>query len=810
MRILNEAVQLVAQPPGNLVYFLVTLFALQQAFLSALTAYRARPDSIHATRWLWATGGLLVARVGLIVLGLLAVTGLVLPAYLLSPLERWTVVCGALTLVWAGLLGFRPQRWQTQVLLAILAFSLLIYSYSAVTRAAPEQQFVPSDGIYLWEYVGVLIALAAALLTAVWLRPPEWEWIVGIGFFWGLGFAVTLVAETPAAAIEGWQRLSSLVALPLLSILVHRQVLQTPKLPEPRHHLADAVSLTEVVGSLRNARDLESSLILASSKLASLLGVDRCVIALTDDGNIDAVQVVALHPPTAAQIDPPQLWLADYEGLERAVAQQEVVVANDAGEHPWSTALLASLGFEAGGASAVLPLCRQERSLGLMLLDRQRRWEAQDVEDLVRVAETLTEAIATRKAKTAEVAQSSNQVQTTAVATGWSAERQRLIETVEKAKKQIQALNGRIRALVQELKARDDEILALNTELESRRQGASETELVVWQNEVRHLVDEREALDRKIETLTQDRDGLLEEGARLSQALAGVKEKLEQTAAHRDRLEEAVAELQSPPEEGKEAAGLMPTSLTDVDEEAAEVPEDDGELASHETIISMVSDFRTPMTAITGYTDLVLGEQAGILTDMQRQFLERVKANVEQLNHLLNDLIQITSPDTRPVELASDPIDLIEIIEEAIMGLAARFRERKLTVQLDLPPELSRVASDRDSLYQIMLRLLSNAALCSEEGSQVTIRAQEEAFPGDGHHLQISVTDTGGGIAPDDYPKVFRRLYRAHQPLVEGMGETGVGMAVAKALVEANGGRIWVDSEEGVGSTFSFLLPADR
>jgi len=235
----------------------------------------------------------------------------------------------------------------------------------------------------------------------------------------------------------------------------------------------------------------------------------------------------------------------------------------------------------------------------------------------------------------------------------------------------------------------------------------------------------------------------------------------------------------------------------------------ESEAERHETMVSLASDFRTPMTAITGYTDLLLGEQGGILTEMQQQFLERVKANVEQLTYLLNDLIRIASPDSRLMRFSPQPISLIEIIEEAIMGLAARFRERRLAVQLDLPPELALVRADRDSLYQIMLRLLSNAVLCSEEGTQIVVNAHEVSDSEDGRYLQISVTDTGHGILPEDYPRVFRKLHRANQPLVQGLGESGVGMAIAKALVEANGGRIWVESEEGVGSTLSFLLPCE-
>jgi signal transduction histidine kinase len=236
----------------------------------------------------------------------------------------------------------------------------------------------------------------------------------------------------------------------------------------------------------------------------------------------------------------------------------------------------------------------------------------------------------------------------------------------------------------------------------------------------------------------------------------------------------------------------------------------ESEAERQEAIIGLANEFRTPMTAINGYTDLLLGEQAGILTEMQQQFLERVKANTEQMSHLLNDLVRTASPDDRSVEILPQRVNIIEIIEEAIIGLAARFRERGLAVRLDLPPELALVKADRDTLYQIMLRLISNAALCSAQGTDVAIRATQDNASGEGGFVRISVIDTGGGIAPEDYPRVFRRFYRANQPLIQGMGETGIGMAVAKTLVEANGGRIWVESQPGRGSTFSFVMPIDK
>lgn len=228
-----------------------------------------------------------------------------------------------------------------------------------------------------------------------------------------------------------------------------------------------------------------------------------------------------------------------------------------------------------------------------------------------------------------------------------------------------------------------------------------------------------------------------------------------------------------------------------------------------EVIASLAHELRTPMTSIVGYTDLLLGESTGILGEMQRKFLQRVKANIERMGSLLNDIVEVTSINGGRIDLTPEPIDLVTVIEEAIMGLSAQFRERDLTVQLDMALELPNVQADRDGLYQIMLHLLSNACQCSRPGTDVTVTGHLEDAEEEGlsPYLRVSVTDTGGGIAPEDQPRVFQRLYRADNPLIAGLGDTGVGMSIAKALVEAHGGRIWVESEMGEGSTFSFILP---
>jgi signal transduction histidine kinase len=224
-----------------------------------------------------------------------------------------------------------------------------------------------------------------------------------------------------------------------------------------------------------------------------------------------------------------------------------------------------------------------------------------------------------------------------------------------------------------------------------------------------------------------------------------------------------------------------------------------------EVVASIAQELRTPMTSIAGYTDLLLGESVGILGAMQRQFLQRVKANVARMEGMLSDLVQITVIDTGQIKLEAAPIDVPELIKDAVMSSSTLFRDREQSIRLELADNLPKLHTDRESLQQILQHLLSNAALCSPNNAEVVVRAQVPAEMND--YLLFSVTDQGGGISPEDRQRAFARMYRADHPLVQGLGETGVGLSIAKALVEAQGGRIWVDSEMGRGSTFTFILP---
>jgi signal transduction histidine kinase len=225
-----------------------------------------------------------------------------------------------------------------------------------------------------------------------------------------------------------------------------------------------------------------------------------------------------------------------------------------------------------------------------------------------------------------------------------------------------------------------------------------------------------------------------------------------------------------------------------------------------EVITSVIQEIRQPLSSIVGYTDLLLSESVGILGALQRKFLERIKASTERMHATLKDLIQISTMSQRPLELLQQPIALDTIVDHAVTETSAQLREKNIALRVDLPEELPEIVADRDAFQQIVVQLLQNAGAATPQEGAITLRAKINQN-NDGDYLLIQVTDTGGGVHPDDLPRVFARRYRADMPLIQGLGDTGVGLSIAKSLVEAHHGRIWVDSMYGQGTTFSILLP---
>jgi signal transduction histidine kinase len=350
---------------------------------------------------------------------------------------------------------------------------------------------------------------------------------------------------------------------------------------------------------------------------------------------------------------------------------------------------------------------------------------------------------------------------------------------------------------------------------------AVQEEKTILQGEILRLNNERSNLVNVRDTLRAEKQALEMEREQLLARMAGDRNRVEVLGeAGIGSLTTMISDLTEQREALEVELHQLQQALTQSQEEIERLNAEAetnliGEAGAPSTnadlLLGLVQEFRTPMTSIVGYVELLLSESAGILGEMQRKFLQRVYINVQRLEMMLDDLIRVTQLDAGTFKLNPANVNVSDLIEDMITYSANRFREKDLTVNLKIEDGLPTIQTDKDALGQVISQLITNAYLVTPPDSEIGVRV--ERIPNakiNGHvadSLCITVEDKGGGIHPEDEARVFSRKYRAENPLIQGIGDTGVGLAVAKALIEAQGGRLWIETQENIGNRFSFLLP---
>jgi len=163
------------------------------------------------------------------------------------------------------------------------------------------------------------------------------------------------------------------------------------------------------------------------------------------------------------------------------------------------------------------------------------------------------------------------------------------------------------------------------------------------------------------------------------------------------------------------------------------------------------------------------------------------------------------------LEIHPEEMDVNETIDQALIAVSGQIREKNISLRLDVPKKIPHIVADHNSIKQILIRLLFNACSVTPNDQSIIFKARLEgnpASPRRSRSLRIQMTDSGGGIRPEELSNIFNRQYRAEEPLLKGIGDTGIGLTIAKYLVEAHGGNIWIESDPGKTSTFNVMLPA--
>jgi signal transduction histidine kinase len=217
-------------------------------------------------------------------------------------------------------------------------------------------------------------------------------------------------------------------------------------------------------------------------------------------------------------------------------------------------------------------------------------------------------------------------------------------------------------------------------------------------------------------------------------------------------------------------------------------------------------EMRTPLTAIIGYSELLLNDKI-LLTDLQSDMLHRVLDNSQRLVDLVNNLLDISRLEEGKLRLELQAMDVTTIVDRAITAVKPMAEQKHISIFVDVPGTLLNVYGDSTRVDQILVNLLSNAVKYTPDTGSVTISAQRDGVVG---MVTISVADTGIGIPANQLPFIFDRFVRAERDLMMNIVGTGLGLSITKGLVEAHGGSIWAESEEGRGSVFTFTLPEDE
>ena len=769
---LNQIFSVLTEPAGSLIYHLILVFSIAGALQSAFVHWRSS-EFPQARRTMFGLGILLIAQIGLFLVSGIGMQGFINLPLFLPPLDRAVTLFSLLWLIW--LWAFpepsRPADAGTW-LLSLLVISALGLSLAAYSTQVSFSSYNLTTSDSYWQLASMGFSLLGLFLLAV-RRPNGWGYGIAVFLLSFAGHLLYMMVGRVEGDFPGAVRLAHMAAYPILLTLPQRFPTATSALTsikqqdapvgERRKYSTDPKTFHALLALAgESSTDKLSQAI--TRAIAQTMLADLCfLIYLTDNNNqmqiasgYDLIREENLEAGSLNKTVIPMLTNALQRGrplrLPSSSTSADIKGLSD------------MLGLTNPGHLLSVPIITPDKEPlgGVLLLSpySNRLWSAEDQAFLTNIAVSLVPVIQRGQKMTS------------------------LEIKGEQTKQALDVAQSRI----VDLERRNNDLLKQMDVIQSdAREGLVQAENLTA------LRTMQEETQQALERLKQENEEL--------RAVANIKGKFTSSAQVENELRltlEQVAHLQNQ---------LAEANMRIVEAEKGSSIAHSSEQS--EVVASISQELRQPMSSIVGYTDLLLGESVGILGTLQRKFVERIKASTERIGSLIDDLIQVTTLETGLNELKPEPVNLDLIIDNAMSYTSSQIREKNISMHLDLPKNVAPIYADREALQQILIHLLQNAGAASPLEGNVDLKVQTKTEDGR-EYVLIQVTDTGGGIPPEDLGRVFTRLYRADNVLIQGVGDTGVGLSIAKTLTEAQKGRIWVDSEPGVGSTFSVLLPIAR
>ncbi len=753
-------------PPGDLIYFIVLVFVVASAFQSAFNHWRAS-EFPQARRAFVGLGVLLGGQVLMFLFSGLGWQQIIDPKTVLPPMDRAFIMFCIIWVTWLYAYP-EPNRIADAIatILSLFVLTALGLSLLAWQPLVASVSYNQTAADFLWQIGSLTLSLFC--MAVLFIRKPDGMWygiiLLALGFLGHLGHLLTRIDGN----YSGIVRLAYMAAFPILLTLPQRFAIPTGKSastpqkpttlksdttgrPERRRYSTDPKTFHALLAVAAETNPTKMSQAITRA-IAQTMLADLCfMIYLTDNnkqmviaGGYDLIREDSLEGGSLNKTSIPMLANTIQRGRPlRLPASSTSADIRGLGD---------ILGLSNPGHLMCIPILTPEKESlgGILLLSpySDRTWSAEDQAFLTNIAASLVPII----------------------------QRNQRINTLEAQNSMAKAQATDMERRIIELQKQLDDARAENAKSSS----ADLASLMAAQDESQRIIEQ-----------LQRENAELRAGKNIPESSPQVENDLKATLQELAHLQNQLAQANMKILEMEKAEKGQ--ALTKSTEQA-------------EVIASISQELRQPLSSIVGYTDLLLGESVGILGALQRKFVERIKASTERLRNLTDDMIRFNTLATELSELKPEPIDLNAVIDNAMSYTSAQFREKNITIHLDVPKNLAPTHGDREAVQQILIHLLQNAGAATPFEGNIRLKVQTQNEDG-AEFILIQVTDSGGGIAPEDLPRVFTRLYRADNVLIQGVGDTGVGLSIAKTLTEAQHGRIWVESEPGVGATFSVLLP---
>jgi signal transduction histidine kinase len=731
------------------------------------------------------------------------------------------------------------------------------------------------SNVWVLEQIGILVLAMAAIVRR---QRQGWGTFVAAFAIILIGTLVQFFYPAASMHLPLWQRLANLVAYPLITVALYQDIVtelhvQSRELQDISQASLDQIKsllhLFEASQQTSQSLDLSEVLENAVRGIARVLDADQCAIAFPEEGNAGRMRLVAIYNPTRQGRGEAVAFPLEYQlTVQQAIRRRKYLIVDDA-DNVQLKVLFALLGSAETGPLLVQPLVDERDVVGAIIVGnaRSRRpFTANEAKLCQSLAEQVVRAIHNaqehqeaqdkieelRKAhaeRNRAFQQARTQIQELSERL---VEAEGLTETAEDreeaAREARNALEIQLASRRAELDTMSQRLAVLETDLAQAHADAEarlrwhEQEITRQENEWQELVRAAESIQLVLQGLTAgvlitDADGRIEEanvaaGILLDLSAEELQGLVLSEVSDDERWQQAVRiasggeavrltlrigintlmcdvaplpDFRVPREAGQRVVAIIQDISAEAEEQRTRL----------EGIAILAEELRTPITTINSYADLLLSEAVGILGELQRKFLLRMKAGGERMAQMVNDLTREAGGEEQWSRPQRQRVDVVKLIETAIASSHTQLEDKALTLDLEMPEDLPTVRADPDYLRRVLSNLLSNAYLASSVGGHIRVQTlqsqtmppdREPALNGD-KFVIVSVQDSGGGLSDEALARIFDRGRPSQTP--SGLGESGAGLALVKRLVEAHGGRLWVESERGVGTTFSFVLPID-